>query len=93
MDIKQELKDLKHLNALIETMESEGMQKIVEDLTNRKNDTIAKIYCLGDSEQIKVMILRHYDGMTWDEISNETGLSNSKLMSVNKHAMKKLKDA
>lgn len=65
-------------------MEAEGMQQIVDKLTQEKNATISKIYQLGDTEQIKVMMLRHYQGMSWDEISNETGLSTSKLMSVNK---------
>ncbi|MTB63396.1 hypothetical protein [Streptococcus uberis] len=90
MTIKQELKDLKHINYLIDSMEAEGMQQIIDKLTQEKNATISKIYQLGDTEQIKVMMLRHYQGLTWDEISNETGLSTSKLMSVNKCAMKKL---
>lgn len=91
MGIKQELKDLKNLNNLIKVMESENMIEIVEDLTKRKNETIAKIYNLNDSELIEIMLLRHFDALTWDEISSKTGFSKSKLMALNKRAMDKLK--
>ncbi|MTB55901.1 hypothetical protein [Streptococcus uberis] len=91
MGIKQELKDLKNLNNLIKVMESENMIEIVDDLTKRKNETIAKIYNLNDSELIEIMLLRHFDGLTWDEISSKTGFSKSKLMTLNKRAMDKFK--
>ena len=54
------------------------MAKITNELIAEKNATIDKIYNLKDNEQIKVMVLRYSEGMTWDEVSQEIGLSRRK---------------
>lgn len=66
------------------------MAKITNELIAEKNSTIDKIYNLKDNEQIKVMVLRYSEGMTWDEVSQEIGLSRSKVFKVHKQAMAKL---
>lgn len=90
MDIKQELKNLKLVKLLIELMATEDMAKITNELIAEKNATIDKIYNLKDNEQIKVMLLRYTEGMTWGEVSQEIGLSRSKVFKVHKQAMAKL---
>lgn len=55
------------------------MAKITNELIAEKNATIDKIYNLKDNEQIKVMVLRYSEDMTWDEVSQEIGLSRSKV--------------
>lgn len=66
------------------------MAKITNELIAEKNATIDKIYNLKDNEQIKVMVLRYSEGMTWDEVSQEIGLSRRKIFKVHKQAMAKL---
>ena len=66
------------------------MAKITNELIAEKNATIDKIYNLKDNEQIKVMVLRYSEGMTWDEVSQEIGLSRRKNFKVHKQAMAKL---
>ena len=66
------------------------MAKITNELIAEKNATIDKIYNLKDNEQIKVMVLRYSEGMTWDEVSQEFGLSRRKNFKVHKQAMAKL---
>lgn len=56
------------------------MAKITNELIAEKNATIDKIYNLKDNEQIKVMVLRYSEGMTWDEVSQEIGLSREKIL-------------
>lgn len=90
MDIKQELKNLKSVKLLIELMTTEDMPNISNELIAEKNATIDKIYSLKDNEQIKVMLFRYSEGMTWDEVSAELALSKSKVFKVHKQAMVKL---
>ncbi|WP_288582809.1 sigma factor-like helix-turn-helix DNA-binding protein [uncultured Streptococcus sp.] len=71
-------------------MATEDMAKITNELIAEKNATIDKIYNLKDNEQIKVMVLRYSEGMTWDEVSQEIGLSRRKVFKVHKQAMAKL---
>ncbi|HFI0085896.1 TPA: sigma factor-like helix-turn-helix DNA-binding protein [Streptococcus suis] len=71
-------------------MATEDMAKITNELIAEKNATIDKIYNLKDNEQIKFMVLRYSEGMTWDEVSQEIGLSRRKVFKVHKQAMAKL---
>ena len=90
MDIKQELKNLKSIKLLKELMTTEDMPNISNELIAEKNATIDKIYSLKDNEQIKVMLFRYSEGMTWEEVSTELALSKSKLLKVHKQALTKL---
>ena len=57
-------------------MTTEDMAKITNELIAEKNATIDKIYNLKDNEQIKFMVLRYSEGMTWDEAMDKVVIRN-----------------
>lgn len=86
MDIKQELKDLKHINIIIN-----WPKKLrYETLSNQRQATTNKINNLDDKGQSDIMLLRYLIGLKWNEIAIKTNVSNNRLASLHKQALAKL---